>query len=195
MSDETYDDELTNRVLESAARVFRRDGYAKTRMHDIAVEAGTSTGAIYNRFRGKSELFAALLRPVSTEDLSGLLADARTADKLPETLASMSTTMLLGRPAELHALTAQALSGARADPDAQRVALARLAQSNEHHLEAITVGQDAGLVSDVADAASLAALVSLARLGAATLDGLDASIDVDGAMVALGALLRQIPSD
>lgn len=54
--------ELTRqRLLDAAARVFARRGYAAASVEDIAESAGFSVGAVYSNFAGKDELFAALM--------------------------------------------------------------------------------------------------------------------------------------
>lgn len=49
-------DEVRERLLDAALRVFARQGYAGTKINDIVREAGLSTGAVYGRFRSKEEL-------------------------------------------------------------------------------------------------------------------------------------------
>jgi AcrR family transcriptional regulator len=48
-------------ILRAAATVIIRQGYDKTTMSDIADAAGVSRGTVYLYFRGKEELFEALL--------------------------------------------------------------------------------------------------------------------------------------
>lgn len=48
------------RILESAAGVFARNGYHRTRMDDIAAAAGVAKGTLYYHFPGKADLFRAL---------------------------------------------------------------------------------------------------------------------------------------
>src|SRR5437588_4388460 len=48
------------RVLEAAARVFARRGFHGASVHEIAREAGATTGAIYSNFAGKEDLFMAV---------------------------------------------------------------------------------------------------------------------------------------
>jgi AcrR family transcriptional regulator len=48
------------RVLESAARVFARRGFHGASVHEIAREAGATTGAIYSNFAGKEDLYMAV---------------------------------------------------------------------------------------------------------------------------------------
>ncbi len=54
-------DERQQQILNAAAAVIVRLGYDKTTMNDIADEAGVSRGTVYLYFKGKEELFEALL--------------------------------------------------------------------------------------------------------------------------------------
>lgn len=54
-------DERQDQILSAAAAVIIRLGYDKTTMGDIADEAGVSRGTVYLYFKGKEELFEALL--------------------------------------------------------------------------------------------------------------------------------------
>ena len=53
-----------NSLLDAAERVFLAQGVAGTSLHDIAVEAGTTRGAIYWHFRDKADLFNAMMQRV-----------------------------------------------------------------------------------------------------------------------------------
>jgi TetR/AcrR family acrAB operon transcriptional repressor len=57
----TGDGERTQQILGAAAAVIIRLGYDKTTMRDIANEAGLSRGTIYLYFKGKEDIFAALV--------------------------------------------------------------------------------------------------------------------------------------
>src|SRR5437868_175417 len=54
-------DERQQQILDAAAAVIIRQGYDKTTMGDIADEAGASRGTVYLYFKGKEQLFEALL--------------------------------------------------------------------------------------------------------------------------------------
>ena len=54
-------DERQQQILRAAAAVIVRQGYDKTTMSDIADEAGVSRGTVYLHFKGKDELFEALV--------------------------------------------------------------------------------------------------------------------------------------
>jgi AcrR family transcriptional regulator len=50
------DDPIREQLLDAAARVFARKGYAGAKIQDIVREAGLSTGAVYGRFGSKDDL-------------------------------------------------------------------------------------------------------------------------------------------
>lgn len=55
-------EEVRQRVLEAATRVFGRHGYTEATLDEVAAEAGFSKGAVYSNFANKEEVFYALLR-------------------------------------------------------------------------------------------------------------------------------------
>jgi len=57
----TDNNERQQQIIEAAAAVIIRLGYDKTSMSDIAEEAGASRGTVYLYFKGKEQLFEALL--------------------------------------------------------------------------------------------------------------------------------------
>ena len=48
-------------LLEAALTVFSKNGYAATRLEDIAKAAGVTRGAIYHHFGSKADLYLALI--------------------------------------------------------------------------------------------------------------------------------------
>jgi AcrR family transcriptional regulator len=56
-------------ILEAAAHLFGEKGYQGTAVHDIATEAGVSLGTVYQYFRDRSDLVAALLQTNVTDML------------------------------------------------------------------------------------------------------------------------------
>lgn len=57
-------EDIRRRILTVAMRRFRRKGYSKTSMREIAESAGVGVGNIYNYFANKDELFREVVRPV-----------------------------------------------------------------------------------------------------------------------------------
>ncbi len=63
-------------IIDAALGVFARAGYHEAAVEDIAREAGYSTGALYNYFRNKQDLFVQLVERVFTrirERVGGIL--------------------------------------------------------------------------------------------------------------------------
>jgi len=52
------------RILDAAERVFRAHGVSNTSLHNIALAAGVTRGAVYWHFRDKGDLFNAMLARV-----------------------------------------------------------------------------------------------------------------------------------
>src|SRR5262252_980676 len=50
------------KILESARRLFNRDGYSGVSIDEIMTEAGLTHGGFYRHFAGKDELYAAAVR-------------------------------------------------------------------------------------------------------------------------------------
>src|SRR4051794_24769266 len=57
------------RLLEAAAKVFARRGFHAASVDEVAGEAGYSTGALYHQFKGKEDLFLALLEEHSAQQV------------------------------------------------------------------------------------------------------------------------------
>lgn len=54
-------DERKKQILEAAATVFAKKGFADARMEDIAIEAGLSKATLYLYFKSKDDIIAAIL--------------------------------------------------------------------------------------------------------------------------------------
>jgi len=79
-------------ILEAAARVFARRGYAAATLAELARAAGYAAPSLYRYFGSKEEIFASLLALVSAEVEEAFAAPVERGLPLPERLAS-----LLGR--------------------------------------------------------------------------------------------------
>jgi AcrR family transcriptional regulator len=88
--------------MSAATRVFLREGYALASIDKVASEAGISTRTIYERFKNKADLLAAVITQLVDRDLA-------TAFATPD----------LDRLAPKEALTviAQTITGRACDPD------------------------------------------------------------------------------
>jgi AcrR family transcriptional regulator len=86
-----HEQEVRERILAAAGRVFADRGYRAATVQDVVRESGLSVGAIYTYFSGKEELFLASCARISDRGLADLatrLADrASTADRLATAIA------------------------------------------------------------------------------------------------------------
>lgn len=62
------DREIYENILKSAKKEFLEKGYEESSLRTICKNAGVTTGAFYNRFKGKDAIFDELVKPV----LSGI---------------------------------------------------------------------------------------------------------------------------
>ena len=56
------DTSIDPRLLDSAGRHFREKGFMGAQLSDICKDAGVTTGAVYKRYKGKEELFEAVIK-------------------------------------------------------------------------------------------------------------------------------------
>ena len=59
--------DVRNRILQSAEKEFRQNGYLNASIRTIAENAGISLGNVYRYFSNKEALFSAVLQPVVEE--------------------------------------------------------------------------------------------------------------------------------
>ncbi|OGQ68993.1 MAG: hypothetical protein A3F89_04380 [Deltaproteobacteria bacterium RIFCSPLOWO2_12_FULL_50_11] len=62
MSRTIQKEETYQRLLEKAAQIFAKIGYAQANINEISVAAGFGKGTIYNYFKNKKDLLAAIIR-------------------------------------------------------------------------------------------------------------------------------------
>lgn len=60
---QTLKEDVNRRILSAALNEFEQQGYARSSMRRIAAAAGVTAGNIYRYYKGKEELFQALIRP------------------------------------------------------------------------------------------------------------------------------------
>jgi TetR/AcrR family transcriptional regulator, mexJK operon transcriptional repressor len=89
-------------LLGAATRVFLRDGYGLASMDKVAAEAGVSTRTIYERFKNKADLLAAVISRLVDYDMATAVATAQ-LERLD--------------PKEALTAIAQSITGHARDPD------------------------------------------------------------------------------
>src|SRR5436190_14732259 len=111
------------RLVAAAIEVFRRDGYERARVQDIAREAGLTTGAIYANYRGKAELLAEAISAHTTIELEALLRDIAGRSAL-DALARLGDRLIV-REGERPLLLEAVVAAAR-DPEVAEMLRARV---------------------------------------------------------------------
>jgi AcrR family transcriptional regulator len=75
-------EERRNQIIESAIKVFAREGFANTRMEDVASESGLSKGLLYWYFKSKEDIIIAiadLLFSAEFRKMQNLLIEGQTS--------------------------------------------------------------------------------------------------------------------
>jgi AcrR family transcriptional regulator len=67
MAENLPKEERKSQIMDAAMKVITRKGFSNTRMDDIVNEAGLSKGAIYHHYKGKKEIFLALIEHWETQ--------------------------------------------------------------------------------------------------------------------------------
>jgi AcrR family transcriptional regulator len=146
-------------VLDAAAVVFARKGYAGATVEDIADAAGFSIGALYSNFANKEELFVELLGSWGSRRMAGALARIGDSDvpiaRRRAALAEHLVT-IADNEADLAVLEAEFWLYAMRRPDLQR-SLAEQFRRNRDSLAPVLAqiardrfGTEDGLPEDLA---------------------------------------------
>jgi AcrR family transcriptional regulator len=153
------------RLLLAAADVFAQRGYDGTRVADIALAAGVSSGALYAHFGSKADLLVAALRTHGPR----LLAEALAAD--PDRPIT-DLLLLIGRrlPRRRDAcgyLIVEALVAARRDEDVARPMRDYVGERGDWLAELVRAAQADGELDPSLSPGALAHLCLLLAMGSA----------------------------
>lgn len=88
-------------ILEAAVKVFAKHGYHRTRVADIAREAGVADGTVYIYFHKKEEILVSMFQEMMArfvEGLRGELGPCRNAEEKLQAVITYHLTTLGGRP-------------------------------------------------------------------------------------------------
>lgn len=154
------DDPLREQLLDAAARVFARQGFAGTKIQDIVREAGLSTGAVYGRFTSKNELLReAVVR--RTANVARVGGDVERVAELITRVAGVSDEPL----SDAEAVRLEAYVTARREPDVA----AAIADAQAHWRRAVQPLVDAaladGTVADDVDPEAVLYFLRTVNLG------------------------------
>lgn len=88
-------------ILEAAVKTFARTGYHRTRVADIAREAGVADGTVYIYFNNKEDILISLFQSLMknfVEGLAGELLNCRDANDKLARVISYHLTILSDKP-------------------------------------------------------------------------------------------------
>jgi len=88
-------------ILEAAVKTFARAGYHRTRVADIAREAGVADGTVYIYFKSKEDILVSLFQDLMlrfVKDLYSELVHCRDAREKLSTIITYHLTTLANRP-------------------------------------------------------------------------------------------------
>jgi AcrR family transcriptional regulator len=114
------EEERIDTLLGAATRVFLREGYGAASIDKVAQEAGVSTRTIYERFKNKGDLLAAVISRLVERDMAIVLATTEL-----EPMEVRQALVTIGR----------AITGKACDP--QAAALFRIVSAEAHRFPAL----------------------------------------------------------
>jgi len=91
-------------IVKCAVRVFARSNYRKTRVADIAAEAGISEAMIYKHFPSKKSIFIEILHDMSGRMISRLGEEGNKEENALEAIRNMAKTfysLIVNHPDEV----------------------------------------------------------------------------------------------
>ena len=166
------DDEIRKALIDAAAQVFAEEGYSGTRVQSIAERAGLTTGAMYNRFSGKSELLLEAL-DLHTSTLVDELATAElSATDLLETVG----VALLDDQSHASALLLEAFMAARREEDIADRLRPRLADERARLAKLVDADKDNGVIDRSLDTNAVVTFCQSVALGIRMLSAIDAAM-------------------
>jgi AcrR family transcriptional regulator len=163
------DDEIRAALIDAAAQVFAEEGYSGARVQSIAERAGLTTGAMYNRFSGKSELLLEAL-DLHTSKLVNELATAElSATDLLETVG----VALLDDQSPASALLLEAFMAARREEDIADRLRPRLADERARLAKLVDADKDSGTIHGGLDTNAVVTFCQSVSLGMRMLSVID----------------------
>ncbi len=73
------DTTIDPRLIKSAREIFREKGFMAAQLSEICKAAGVTTGAVYKRYKGKEELFEAVIKD-TIETMNDILTTSQKTD-------------------------------------------------------------------------------------------------------------------
>jgi len=163
------DDEIRAALVDAAAQVFAEEGYSGARVQSIAERAGLTTGAMYNRFSGKSELLLEALDMHTSNLLDELASAELSATDLLETVG----VALLDDQSPASALLLEAFMAARREEDIADRLRPRLAGERSRLAKLVDADKADGVIDEALDTNAVVTFCQSVALGVRMLSVID----------------------
>jgi AcrR family transcriptional regulator len=158
------------RLVAAAIEVFRRDGYERARVQDIAREAGLTTGAIYGNYRGKAELLSEAIAERTARELETLMREG--AGRSPHYLLLRLADRLLRDDGERPLILEAVVASAR-DPELAAMLRDAVAVREARFASLVERGKQVGEIDVAVDTDVFARFCVMLAFGAVVLRTLD----------------------
>lgn len=158
-------------LLKAAAVVFGRRGYEGATISEIASEAKLSSGSIYAHYKGKAQLFLAVLEEHGRSELARHLRDDTALDVAQFLIYAGSN--LDRRPIAERTLLVEAIMAAKHDPEVRSALSAWFTDQHEFFRTSLRAAQEAGRLRRDFSPAAAARFAAAVALGTLLLDVLD----------------------
>jgi AcrR family transcriptional regulator len=151
------------RLTMAAAEVFAERGYDGAGVAEIARRAGVTTGAIYSRYRGKSELLFDVLDSTVGEHLDSILASSE--HNSPADLLSTLGSHLLDQHGDQDPLFLEAVVASRRDSELSEMVSRKLEDVGMRLAKIIEEAKSDGQIDNSIDTASIVTFAQAISLG------------------------------
>lgn len=166
-------EETRTAVLEAAARVFALKGYDAATIADITAEGDLSSGAIYNYYKSKAELFVAVVKVYVHRELANLgaapVADSESVPTLPlgltELMTAAGSSYASGAPVDAP-LMVEAVVASKRHPEVFDLVRTWLAEGESLMDAAVTEAQEEGVLVPGLSPAAISRFLTMVGMGA-----------------------------
>lgn len=157
-----YLDARRSEILDAAVVCFSRDGLHRTTMQDIVRHSGLSPGAIYNYFKSKEEIVAAIAKRRQVKERE-LVASAISEGPMNQALLRLRDAFLneLNNPEEQQRrrVSVQLWAEAQRNAEVRRIVERSFTEPHKLISDLFIDAQKRGVIADSVDANKLASFV------------------------------------
>lgn len=171
-------------IVQAAGRVFNEQGFGRTRVADVAVEAGVGKGTVYEYFSSKDELFFAVFESLQQSVTERIEADVERGGAIRQRLTRLFVTgaQVTREQAESQAVIMDFWAASRGQMLEDRFrdwCVQSYAFYRRVVADTLRAGQSRGEVRDEVDVEALAVMIVAAFDGLGVQLYMDRSLDVE----------------